>query len=270
MSNVNLKITNSLKHFEQTPRVESTHTPKEKAKLAKAAQDFESMMTAMMLKSMTKTTGGMFGENSFGGDYFDSIFETEIASFISENNSLGLANMIYKKIMGEDLDMNKIKSELKSKGIEKIELNPDDNSPAITPSDRAINRLKNFDEMINHASNSFKIDENLIRSVILTESAANAKAISKAKAKGLMQLMDSTAAEMKVKNIWDPKQNINGGTKYLAKMFRQFNGDLDLTLAAYNAGPGNVEKYNGVPPFEETKNYINRVKGYLKYWEQSI
>ena len=134
----------------------------------------------------------------------------------------------------------------------------------------SINRLNKFDEIINKASKSFNIDKNLIRSVILTESAANPKAISSANAKGLMQLIDSTAADMNVKNVWNPEENIFGGTKYLSKMLEQFDGDLDKSLAGYNAGPGNVQKYDGVPPFEETKNYINRVKGYMKYWENKL
>lgn len=270
MSNIGLKITNNVKHFTETPVIESTHSPKEKAKLAKAAQDFESMLTSMMLKSMNKTAGGMFGEDSFGGDYFDTIFETELASYISKSKSLGLADMIYKNVIGEDLDINKIKQEMQSDGLGEIKVDFKNTSESISPSKGSMDRLKKFDDIISKASESFNLDENLIRSVILTESAANHKAISSANAKGLMQLIDSTATDMNVKNIWDPEDNIFGGAKYLSKMLKQFEGDLDLSLAAYNAGPGNVKKYDGVPPFEETKNYINRVKGYLKFWEEGL
>ena len=278
MSNIGLKITNNVKHFSETPVIENRHTTKEKVKLAKAAEEFESMLTSMMLKSMNKTTGGMFGEESFGGDYFDTIFETELASYISKSNSGGLADMIYKKIMGEDLDMNQLKKDLQSEGVSeiarknKIEIKSDikTKTESISPSKGSIDRLNKFDDIINKASESFNIDKNLIRSVILTESAANPKAKSHANAKGLMQLIDSTAADMNVKNVWNPKDNIFGGSKYLSKMLKEYDGDLEKTLAAYNAGPGNVNKYNGVPPFEETKNYINRVKGYKKYWEEEL
>ena len=277
MSDIGLKITNDSKHIAKPQGFESNKTPKEKAKLAKAAQDFESMLTSMMLKSMNQTTGGMFGEESFGGDYFDTIFETELASFISEKKSLGLADMIYKKVIGEDLDMNKIKQELQSDSSNEIKFDsvkpkstvPND-STAISPSKGSVDRLNKFDSIINKASQKNNIDKNLIKSVILTESAANPKAISKANAKGLMQLIDSTAADMNVKNIWNPEDNIFGGSKYLSEMLKKYDGNIEKSLAAYNAGPGNVEKYDGIPPFEETKNYINRVKGYMKYWESEL
>ena len=270
MSNIGLKITNNLKHISKPLEVENAKTPKEKARLAKAAQDFESMLTSMMLKSMTKTTGGMFGEESFGGDYFDTIFESKMASYISEKKSLGVADMIYKNVIGEKLDINKIKHDVatENKSANKIEIKND--STAISPSKNSINRLSKFDDIITKASESHNVDKNLIKSVILAESAANPKAISQANAKGLMQLIDSTATDMNVKNVWNPKDNIFGGTKYLSKMLKEFDGDIDKTLAAYNAGPGNVRKYDGVPPFEETKNYINRIKGYMKYWENKL
>ena len=154
---------------------------------------------------------------------------------------------------------------MNEKSVLDIKTGIDKDVPKLSPSVNALNRLDQYEDYINEASSKFGVDSNIIKSVILTESAANANAVSGAKAKGLMQLIDSTAADMGVKNSFDPKDNILGGTKYLAQMLKQYDGNLKLSLAAYNAGPNNVDKYKGVPPFEETQNYINRVFGYLKH-----
>jgi Rod binding domain-containing protein len=267
MGTLPLKITDT-RQFDHTPEVASRYTDAQKAKIADAAKQFESLLTSMMLKSMTKTTDGMFGDKSLGGDDFEMIFQNDIASFISQNRNLGIASMLYKKITGENLlperQGMKIQSYLNGDSLPiKINLN---NSNSVTPSRNSLQRLSKYDDIINEAANTFGVDKNLIKSVILTESAANDKAISKANAKGLMQLIDSTANSMGVQNVWDPKQNIYGGTKYLATLIRKYNGDLNLALASYNAGPENVDKYGGIPPFEETQNYISRVNGYLKHF----
>ncbi|MBL1212555.1 MAG: transglycosylase SLT domain-containing protein [Ignavibacteriae bacterium] len=266
MKELQLKITNSMKHINQ-PIKPKNISAAEKGKMVKAAKDFESLFTSMMLKSMTKSTGGMFGENSFGGDFYETIFQQKISSYISEKNSMGVADMMYKKLTGEslhdaELELKKIKAEMP---VNKKEVDPAVESAKLKPSSGSENRLNNYESIINEASKKFNVDKNLIKSVIFTESAANVKAKSSANAKGLMQLMDSTAMDMGVKNVWDPKENIYGGTKYLGKMLRQYNGDVKLSLAAYNAGPGNVKKYNGVPPFKETENYITRVLSYYNY-----
>jgi soluble lytic murein transglycosylase-like protein len=103
-----------------------------------------------------------------------------------------------------------------------------------------------------------------VRAVIWAESAGDAGAISTAGAIGLMQLMPRTAGEMFVEDPVDPAQNIMGGTRYLRWLANQFNGDMILTLAAYNAGPDAVRKYGGVPPFEETRVYVRRVVAYYQ------
>ncbi len=100
----------------------------------------------------------------------------------------------------------------------------------------------------------------LVKAVIQTESGGNPRSVSGAGAMGLMQLMPENVKEAGISDPYDPEQNIAAGTKQLAGLLSQYHGDLDLALAGYNAGPGNVRKYGGVPPFTETQNYIHRVK----------
>ncbi len=104
----------------------------------------------------------------------------------------------------------------------------------------------------------------LVRAVIKTESDGNPRCVSRAGAMGLMQLMPANVKEAGIADPFDPEQNIAAGTKQLAGLMAQYRGNLDLALAGYNAGPGNVHKYGGVPPFTETQNYIRRVRAAME------
>jgi len=120
-----------------------------------------------------------------------------------------------------------------------------------------------FDEIIENAAAAFDLDPNLVRAVIKTESGFDSQAVSKAGAMGLMQLMPETAQDLGVDNVFDPVQNIFGGTRYLRQMLDRYEGNLDQALSAYNWGPGNLERSRGFLP-EETRNYLERVNRYYK------
>ncbi len=123
--------------------------------------------------------------------------------------------------------------------------------------------FETIQKIIKECSAYYQVDEKLIWAVMEVESAFNPNAVSTAGACGLMQLMPATAVEMGVTDIFDPAQNIAGGTQYLARMLELFNGNIDLALAGYNSGPENVKKYKGIPPFNETINYVKLVKSRL-------
>jgi soluble lytic murein transglycosylase-like protein len=122
----------------------------------------------------------------------------------------------------------------------------------------------NFSEAIEKAAKKYNIEPSLIKAIIKAESNFNPFATSKAGAQGLMQLMPQTAEALGVSNPFDPEQNIDGGVRYLRELLDDFNQNLILALAAYNAGPGKVREYKGVPPFRETQLYIKRVLQYYR------
>ncbi|MEP6471348.1 MAG: lytic transglycosylase domain-containing protein [Acidobacteriota bacterium] len=121
-----------------------------------------------------------------------------------------------------------------------------------------IARPSEFDPLIKSAANDHSLDPRLVKSVMLVESGFNPAAVSPKGARGLMQLMPATASEHGARNIHDPAQNIAAGTRYLSHLLNLFDGNLEKSLAAYNAGEGAVARYGGVPPYDETRNYVRR------------
>jgi soluble lytic murein transglycosylase-like protein len=211
----------------------------------KAAQDFEAMFIHQMLKSMRNTVP-KDEDMSAGRRIFTEMLDEQIANTASRTGSFGLANIIYRELAGKDAESpQKIMAAERAYG----------GIPA-KASERQIGIW------VNEASEAYNVDKNLIRAVIQQESGGNSFARSSKGAKGLMQLMDSTAKDMGVANSYNGRQNVMGGVKYLKELLRRFNGDEEKALAAYNAGPGAVEQYGGIPPFEETQNYVKSV---LKY-----
>jgi soluble lytic murein transglycosylase-like protein len=126
----------------------------------------------------------------------------------------------------------------------------------------SISNLNNYTQLAPHideASQQYGIDPKLIRAVIHVESNFDPQAVSLKGAQGLMQLMPQTARDLQVSDVFSPKENIDGGTRYLRYLMDIYNQDMSLALAAYNAGPEKVNQYRGIPPYQETKTYVQKV-----------
>jgi hypothetical protein len=125
--------------------------------------------------------------------------------------------------------------------------------------------INKYDNIINRAADKFKLDSALIKAIIKAESNFNHKAVSPVGAQGLMQLMPKTASSLRVDDSFHPEKNIEGGARYLRYLLNTYRGDLNLALAAYNAGEKAVAKYNyNIPPYRETQNYVRRVQSFYR------
>lgn len=151
---------------------------------------------------------------------------------------------------------------LKPEEVTAIEIVPDPPAtvaqPASAASSTPLTRV-DLHEMLSDAGHAHNLDVDLLASVVKAESAGNPQAVSKAGARGLMQLMPSTATDLGVSDSFEPGQNVRGGTAYLDALLRKYHENLALALAAYNAGPAAVDKYHGIPPYHETRLYVARV-----------
>jgi soluble lytic murein transglycosylase-like protein len=129
---------------------------------------------------------------------------------------------------------------------------------------------RSYIDEIQMAARYNDVEESLIRAIIHAESAYRSDAESPKGAQGLMQLMPLTAQELQVANPFDPAANIDGGTRYLSALLDEFDGDFELAAAAYNAGPGAVRRYGGIPPYDETREYVRRVKILYRRYDQVL
>jgi soluble lytic murein transglycosylase-like protein len=287
--------------------VGSTHRvldEKAKARLQKATKDFEALFLSYIIKSMRNglPKDEDATEEGYGGELMEGLMDAELSRHVAKNSNLGLAEMLYRSVTGEDLPRATPRSSTTEIGNVKTgvpaEVPPHKESAApqarvaaVSPAVNVVSRststaqaaaasthtvvpdslnrrIGSFESLIQEASDKHSVDANLLKAVIAAESAGHANARSSQNAKGLMQLIDSTATEMGVQNVWDPRQNIEGGARYLAGLMTRFRGDLERAVASYNAGPGAVEKHGGIPPYKETHTYVDKVLNYLRYFEQ--
>ena len=228
-------------------------------KLMKACQDFEAIFVSYLFKTMrsgSEENEGLLGDG-VGGTFFRDMFEAEVAQKISEGRGIGLAEILYR-------DMEKFVS-----GSEKKTGRVWEVSRGVVAKDPTFRKVGAFHGQIMEAVDRFDVDPALVYAVISQESGGDPNVVSSKGAKGLMQLMDETAGELGVGDSFDPAENIVGGTRYLRQLLDRF-GDVRLALAAYNAGPGAVERYGGIPPYEETRHYVERVLAYYRRYESAF
>ncbi len=263
----------------------------EKARLKKATQEFEAFFRYQMMKAMRKTvpenplSEGLPMSSSQGKDTFLDLMDMEISRAGAGGHG-SIADILYRSTVKlieakyaktDGVDQSAV-SQLPTRTVRHIPVKekpqpvalPKKVTPVQIETKPEIAPLKprtatshdkimeKYGPLIEAAAAETKLDSTLIASVIHAESRGNPKAVSQAGAKGLMQLMDATAEDLGVKDSLDPEQNIMGGSRFLKKMVDRYQ-DIKLALAAYNAGPGNVDKYGGLPPFEETQNYVDKV-----------
>ncbi len=277
--------------LEQLQKKAAVDLESEKARLKEATRQFESFFMYQMLKTMRETIpesspakdAPLSGDKS--KDIFTDMFDMQIADKMASGDSNSIADILYKslekvveaqypsetapnEIMPLDIG-EKQPLELKQDDFRQIEeddgpieVRPrsEDLLPIQTPV-RQITEdpvMSRYGRLITETAEENGLNPALIAAVIRTESNGDPEALSRAGAKGLMQLIDSTAGDYGVSDSFDPQENVRAGSRYLKDLLDRFDS-LELALAAYNAGPGNVMRYGGVPPFKETEAYVEKV-----------
>ncbi|MDR3012157.1 MAG: transglycosylase SLT domain-containing protein [Chitinispirillales bacterium] len=238
----------------------ASQTVRSRARAEQVAKDFEAMFTSMMFKAMRGSVNeSSLVNKNMGEKIFTEMLDSEYAKMSANFGGTGLSALILKEME-------------RSGAIEPASGNSETTVPAMrrVPSRTHGSQLGNsplidrvrgrWDSLIRDISARHGVDENLVTAVIARESSGNPNAVSPKGAKGLMQLMDGTARELGVRYSFSPAENIDGGVRYLKRMLNMFNGDETLALAAYNAGPGAVRRFGGVPPYRETQEYIKAVQ----------
>jgi Rod binding domain-containing protein len=235
------------------------------AKTQKVAKEFESIFTSMMLKSMRSTlqaSEDSLMPDSMGQKIFTEMLDNEYGKMMNTHSSTGIAEMVLKELQKNDTDETTPSLNMLN-GLKTQSWQLDKQfTPARQTSSGSQDTLHNiakWESYINEAGTTYNVDPKLIAAVISKESGGNPDALSSKGAKGLMQLMDSTASDMGALDSYNPLENIMAGTKYLKQMLDMHNGDEKLALASYNAGPAAVNHYQGVPPYAETQQYVDSV-----------
>ncbi|MFQ5675737.1 MAG: transglycosylase SLT domain-containing protein [bacterium] len=224
-------------------------SPRELGQLKRAAQDFEAIFISQILQNMRRSMkSGLFGDG-VSSDIYNSMFDENIAKAIASKDGFGLSDIIIKSLQKDTGTEDRTVGQTLADYWRR---------PVRASAGRKVNR--NWDRaIISEAANKYGVDAKLVEAIIRVESNYNAKAVSKKGAAGLMQLMKETARALGVKNRFDPRENVFAGVKYFRGLLARYDDNVELALGAYNAGPAAVEKYNGIPPYDETRQYVQKV-----------
>ena len=234
-------------------------------KLKEACRQFEALFISQLLTEMEKgIPQDPIVKNNAANSIYKFMYINALSQKMAETSPFGIAKILFNSLKPYIEYKTHLPKNIENKPI-KLHKNSFEFKPLKKKGfmDLSTDKMKMIKSIVKQASQKYHVPEKLVLSVIKAESDFNPEAISKAGAIGLMQLMPQTAVELGVKNIWDIRQNIMGGVKYLSKLLGEFK-DYKKAIAAYNAGAGNVKKYNGIPPFRETQGYVKKVLAYME------
>lgn len=280
-------MANSLPISSPRPHLPTQSVKDEEGKLQQkrlkdAAAQFEALFIKFMLQVMRNSSAvskqdreeGSLWTSGWDSPYQD-FFDWELAVRLAQKSPLGVAEQLWRLYSSRMISLpslertspNTFTQKVASEATRPNIVNSSSNEgkggrlrKEKLPPTSLTDSLRAWDGIIVEAAGAHNIDPDLVRAIILVESGGDPYAVSPRGAKGLMQIMDKTATLLGLKRPFHPRDNIFGGVLYLKRLLDRYQGDVELSLAAYNAGPGNVDRYGGVPPFLETREYVRKVK----------
>ena len=244
----------------------------EQQRVRDASLSFERLLVEQMLQSMERTLdGGLMGSRSTSSDYFEGIYNQALSREICGSNGMGLAQSLYEEVTGsqwlelgseaQQTPVSRRTGDILPGWLDRVQREQMTRAGVTRPDALRESELR---VMARDTASAAGLDPDWVEALVECESAWDSNACSRKGAMGLMQLMPATAQELGVQDPWDAQQNLEGGVRYLATLLNEFEGDRVLAAAAYNAGPAAVKRYEGVPPYAETEQYVQRIERKLQ------